>query len=314
MGAQIPPPKEPSPEPTLPRNTEFALPCPHCIPGNPFGWKCVMYTPHCILFSSLKPAPVVQLPSQTRKRTKIMGGCWRMVHLPVMDSVDTGQYPAVSLCHLPGSVHCSENLLALRAPSTSRCDFCQVSFCGIGIPERCCATSLHFQHLNGFSDLGDLVQAADIYECFEGNTVEVEMLFDRLTEHRMTPKQIYQEVRVSHALCPLPPSKPCNPFHRLSNKFRTPLKNSLHCSTRISSLRFTGLPEVLIPTQQPLVRKSAGGVPLRFSCGVFVIGGSGREGRVAFRLLSLTSQIAPVGNLAEIRRIRVRTLSSMGAT
>ena len=90
----------------------------------------------------------------------------------------------------------SENLVALRAPSTSRCDFCQVSFCGIGIPERCYASSLRSQHLNGFADLGDLIQAADIYECFEGNTVEVDILFDYLTEHRMSPKQIYQEVRV----------------------------------------------------------------------------------------------------------------------
>lgn len=86
--------------------------------------------------------------------------------------------------------------MALRAPSTSRCDFCQVSFCGIGIPERCYASSLRSQHLNGFSDLGDLIQAPDIYECFEGNTIEVDNVFDYLTEQRMTPKQIYQEVRV----------------------------------------------------------------------------------------------------------------------
>jgi E3 ubiquitin-protein ligase CHFR len=51
--------------------------------------------------------------------------------------------------------------------------------------------------LNGFSDLGDLIQAADIYECFEGNTVEVEILFDYLTENNITPKEIYQEVPTS---------------------------------------------------------------------------------------------------------------------
>lgn len=43
--AQIPPPREPSPEPALPRNSDYALPCPHCIPGNPFGWKCVLPRP-----------------------------------------------------------------------------------------------------------------------------------------------------------------------------------------------------------------------------------------------------------------------------
>lgn len=105
--------------------------------------------------------------------------------------------PCRSRSSLPDSYYHSENLVALRAPSTSRCDFCQVSFCGIGIPERCHATSLLSQHLNGFSDLGDLIQAADIYDCFEGNTVEVDILFDYLTEHLMTPKQIYQDVRVS---------------------------------------------------------------------------------------------------------------------
>lgn len=87
--------------------------------------------------------------------------------------------------------------MALLAPSTSRCDFCQVSFCGIGIPERCCASSLRSQNLNGFSDLGDLIQAPDIYECFDGNAIEVEILFDYLTEHRVAPKQIYQEVCIS---------------------------------------------------------------------------------------------------------------------
>lgn len=112
---------------------------------------------------------------------------------------------------------------------------------------------------------------------------------------------------------PLSP-RPSNHFPRLSSKFRTPLKNSPHCSTRTSSLRFTGLPEVLTPTQQPLVRRSAGGVPPRSSCGVSVIGGSGRGGKAAFPLPSLTSRIVPVGNLAEIRKIQVRILSSTSAT
>lgn len=168
------------------------------------------------------------------------------------------------------SYHHSEILVALRAPSTSRCDFCQVSFCGIGIPERCCATLLHSQHLNGFSDLGDLIQAADIYECFEGNTIEVEILFDYLTEHNMAPKQIYQEVRVSRVFRP----EPSNRVPRLSNTFRTPLNSSRHYLTRISLPRSTGLREVLIPTQLPPARRSAGGVPPRFSCGASVIGGS----------------------------------------
>ena len=170
--------------------------------------------------------------------------------------------------------------MALRAPSTSRCDFCQVSFCGIGIPERCCATSLRSQHLNGLSDLGDLIQAPDIYECFEGNTVEVDILFDYLTENPMTPKEIYQEVRVSFP----PRFRPLDHSPRLYNTFKALANNSRHCLTRIFLLRSMGSPEGLIPTHPPLVRRSAGGVPLRFSCGASEIGGSGRGRRIAFWL------------------------------
>lgn len=198
--------------------------------------------------------------------------------------------------------------MALRAPSTSRCDFCQVSFCGIVIPDRCHATSLQSQYLNGFSDLGDLIQAADIYDCFGGNTVEVEMFFDYLTEHRVPPKQIYQEVCF---LSPIPRSIPSNHFPRLSIKFRTPLNNSHHCSTRISSPKFTALPEVSILIHLPLVRRSAGYVPPKFFCGVSAIGGSGRGGRVSSQL---TSRTASGGSLAEIRRIQVRPSPSLGKT
>ena len=192
--------------------------------------------------------------------------------------------------------------MALRAPSTSRCDFCQVSFCGVGIPERCCASSLRSQNLNGFSDLGDLIQAADIYECFEGNTVEVDILFDYLTEHRMTPKQIYQEVRVPRVLRPETP----NHWPRSSNRFRTPPNNSRRYLTRSSSQRSTELPEVSIPTQPHPVRESVGGVLPRFSCGEFATGGSGSGGRAAFLLLFSTNQTARAGRRAGIRKIQVR--------
>ena len=125
--------------------------------------------------------------------------------------------PQFSISWLSYSPRYSENLVALRAPSTSRCDFCQVSFCGISIPERCYASSLRSQNPNGFSDLGDLIQAPDIYECFEGNTIEVDRLFDYLTEHRVAPKQIYQEVRAPHTVRPNPLitrlDRPTHPEH-----------------------------------------------------------------------------------------------------
>ena len=200
--------------------------------------------------------------------------------------------------------------MALRAPSTSRCDFCQVSFCGISIPERCYASSLRSQNPNGFSDLGDLIQAPDIYECFEGNTIEVDRLFDYLTEHRVAPKQIYQEVRVPRAVRPKPP----NNSSRSSNTFRTPPSSLHHCSFRSSSPRSTGLREVSIPTQPRLVRRFAGGVPPRFSCGVSVIGGSGRGARDVYRLRSSTNRTALVGSLAGIRRIQASGLYPLYAT
>src|SRR6266851_3584196 len=37
---QIPTPREASPDPTIPQSGEFARPCPHCVPGNRFGWQC----------------------------------------------------------------------------------------------------------------------------------------------------------------------------------------------------------------------------------------------------------------------------------
>jgi len=37
---QIPTPREASPEPNINQSSDFAHPCPHCSPGNPFGWRC----------------------------------------------------------------------------------------------------------------------------------------------------------------------------------------------------------------------------------------------------------------------------------
>ena len=258
----------------------------------------------------LTSVPAVRIPSQIQKRIKTKDGFWRPVPLLVTGSVDTGEPLAPPGPSCLAHPHYSENLVALRAPSTSRCDFCQVSFCGIGIPERCYASSLRSQHLNGFSDLGDLIQAADIYECFEGNTVEVDILFDYLTEHRMTPKQIYQEVRAPRALRPETP----NHLPRSFNTFRTPLSNSHRCSTRSSSRRSMESPEVSIPTQLHLVRISADGAPLRSSCGVSVTGGSERGRRAGFRPYSLTNRIALVENPAETRKIQVRRLPPLNAT
>lgn len=94
----------------------------------------------------------------------------------------------------------SENILALTAPTTSKCDFCQVSFCGISIPHRCVAAPLANQHLDMLSDIGDMIQCGDVYEIFDGNAIEVEILLDYMTANNLTPRHIYREVRAPHRL------------------------------------------------------------------------------------------------------------------
>ena len=38
---QIPSPRQASPEPTVPTtNNMYVRPCPHCTPGNQYGWRC----------------------------------------------------------------------------------------------------------------------------------------------------------------------------------------------------------------------------------------------------------------------------------
>lgn len=74
---------------------------------------------------------------------------------------------------------------------------CQVSFCGIGVQGRCVAASLTAQYPHGFADLGDMVQSSEVYDCFDGNSVEVEYLLDYLTSQSLTPRDVYREVTLS---------------------------------------------------------------------------------------------------------------------
>ena len=90
--------------------------------------------------------------------------------------------------------HFSEVVLALRAPTTTKCDLCQVSFCGINVQSRCSALPLMQQHPHDLSDVGDLIQSSEIYDCFDGNTVEVDYMLDHLTAQRLTPRHVYREV------------------------------------------------------------------------------------------------------------------------
>lgn len=157
---RIPAPREASPEPDI-NPSDYVRPCPNCILGNPYGWRC--------------PVPLVD-PNIDPEHAWL---------------VEDGTPPGHALCG-----NC-ENLLALPSPLTTKCDFCQVSFCGIGVQDRCRAAPVLSQHPHGFSDVGDLIQSSSVYECFNSNTVEVEIMLDYLTTQRITPRHIYIEI-VNH--------------------------------------------------------------------------------------------------------------------
>ncbi|KAI0670758.1 hypothetical protein C8Q78DRAFT_1031781 [Trametes maxima] len=156
---RIPSPRQASPEPNVPATAGvYIRPCPHCTPGNQWGWRC--------------PQPIVDPDADAAHAWLIEDG-----------------YP-------PGHGVCGncETVLALQAPTTTRCDFCQVSFCGIGIPQRCIAAPIAMQHPHGFADLSDLIQCGELYDCFDGNTVEVDIMLDYLTAQGLSPRHIYREI------------------------------------------------------------------------------------------------------------------------
>jgi E3 ubiquitin-protein ligase CHFR len=91
----------------------------------------------------------------------------------------------------------SEDLLAVGAPSTTRCDLCHVAFCGISVPERCAALPLGEQRPDPsrFASASDLLLAVDIYDAFDGNAVETEYFIEHLQAKGLSPKHVYRQVR-----------------------------------------------------------------------------------------------------------------------
>ena len=162
---QIPTPREPSPEPAIPPTSDFHAPCPTCTANNAYNWTC----PHPI------PNPTTNPDNALRKD----------------DGIPQGH----------GQCGNCESLLALHAPPTSRCDFCQVSFCGINVQGRCVALGIASQSPQAFSDVGDLVQSGDVYEMFDGNMAEVDNLIDFMTAQRISPKHIFRQVSIALAGC-----------------------------------------------------------------------------------------------------------------
>ncbi|OBZ71229.1 hypothetical protein A0H81_08387 [Grifola frondosa] len=104
-------------------------------------------------------------PSWILKWTKITHGSLKMALHQVTDFVVIGD----------------ENVLALQAPTTTKCDFCQVSFCGVGIPTRCVAAPLALQHPNGLADYSDFIRAAK----------------STIASTGLSPRHIYREI-VAH--------------------------------------------------------------------------------------------------------------------
>lgn len=88
----------------------------------------------------------------------------------------------------------SEMLLASEAPSTTRCDFCLVSFCGINVPSRCSALNIESQSLHTLSEINDMIQCADVYDCFDADTVEVDLMIEYMRSHGKSPRRVYRQV------------------------------------------------------------------------------------------------------------------------
>jgi len=50
------------------------------------------------------------------------------------------------------------------------------------------------QYPHNLSTHADLIQSCDIYDCFGGNTVEVEIMLEYVDKRKLTPRHIYRDV------------------------------------------------------------------------------------------------------------------------
>jgi hypothetical protein len=91
----------------------------------------------------------------------------------------------------------SDELHAIGAPDSSRCDLCMVSFCGIGIPRRCRALPLITQVPDGLTEVVQLLSCEEIVDIFSGNLVERDYFIDHLQALDITPITIYRDVCTS---------------------------------------------------------------------------------------------------------------------
>ncbi len=61
---------------------------------------------------------------------------------------------------------------------------------------HCIVVHLSSAHPHGMSDISDLIQSTKVYKCFDGNTVEVEIMLDYLGTQHISPWHIYNEVNL----------------------------------------------------------------------------------------------------------------------
>ncbi|KAF8710286.1 Ring finger, partial [Rhizoctonia solani] len=164
----IPPPRPQNPDALLPQqqnsaNDHLARPCPHCAPNNTFDWTC--------------PRPI---PNPDTDHAN----AWNLENGPP-----------------PGHNYCGacDELYAFGAPTSTRCDMCTTGFCGISVPQ--------VVHLNltrridgpDFATVAGLIESDRIYDIFNNNSIEVDILFDYLREAEITPNMIYLDI-IDHIL------------------------------------------------------------------------------------------------------------------
>lgn len=157
---RVPTPRPRSPEITAPQDNEaYYHPCPHCASPNDFNWSC--------------PVPII---SPT-------------VNLTLATLLTAPVFPV-------GHARCGscEHIHATRAPTSSKCDFCSLSFCGLVVPTRCHAKRVREQKPIGMDSLMDILGNPEVYEAFGVNAVEFDYLLDHLTSKEISPRQIYSEI------------------------------------------------------------------------------------------------------------------------
>ncbi|CAE6503632.1 unnamed protein product [Rhizoctonia solani] len=88
-----------------------------------------------------------------------------------------------------------DELYAIGAPTSSRCDMCTTGFCGISVPQVCRSHWLHQVRLTSdYNSLQGLIESDRVYDIFNNNSIEVEILFDYLREAEITPNMIYLDI------------------------------------------------------------------------------------------------------------------------